>query len=98
MCLDGHVQLAGGKDTREGRVEICSNGVWGTIYHSNWDVHDATVACKQLGLYQPYSSIYACLIILIFLHSINKLLNFQELRHFVTVTLEQGQDPFYMLP
>ena len=63
MCLDGHVQLVGGKDTREGRVEVCSNGVWGTIFYTNWDIRDATVACKQLGLHQPYSSIYACLMI-----------------------------------
>ena len=52
------MRLVGGKDTIEGRVEICSNGVWGTIFSGGWDSRDATVACKQLGLYQPYSSIY----------------------------------------
>ena len=57
ICLNGHVRLAGGKDAIEGRVEICSNGVWGTIDHNHWDNHDATVACRQLGLYQPFSSI-----------------------------------------
>ena len=40
----------------EGRVEICSNGVWGTINGGGWDSRDAKVVCKQLGLYQPYSS------------------------------------------
>ena len=57
LCIDGHMRLVGGKDTNEGRVEICSNGVWGTIYHGGWDSRDATVACRLLGLYQPYSSI-----------------------------------------
>ena len=60
-CVNGFVRLVGGNDTNEGRVEICSNGVWGTIYSGGWDIHDATVACRQLGLYQPYSSMYCVL-------------------------------------
>ena len=51
------MRLVGGKDTREGRVEICTNGVWGTIYAGNWDSRDAKVVCRRLGLYQQYSSI-----------------------------------------
>ena len=64
ICIIGHVRLIGGKDDREGRVEICSNGVWGTIYSRGWGSRDATVACRQLGFYQPYSSTYLVLIML----------------------------------
>ena len=54
-CTDGGIRLIGGCLTEsEGRVEICSNGVWGTVYDGgSWDNRDATVICRQLG----YSSI-----------------------------------------
>ena len=55
LCTEGLLQLVGGRDEDEGRIEVCSNGVWGTIYAGNWDVNDATVVCRQLG-YQRYSS------------------------------------------
>ena len=58
LCVNGHLRLAGGKSVYEGRVEICSNGVWGTIWTSGWDSLDAKVVCKELGLYQTYSSMY----------------------------------------
>ena len=42
----------------EGRVEICSNGVWGTIrqQYRGFDSRAAVVVCRQLGFYQDYSS------------------------------------------
>ena len=58
FCIDGHLRLAGGKDVTEGRVEICNNGVWGTVYDGNWDSLDASVVCRQLGFYQTHSSMY----------------------------------------
>ena len=39
----------GGKTTREGRVEICFNNIWGSVCDDGWDTRDAAVACRQLG-------------------------------------------------
>ena len=50
MCMDGEVRLVGGKSEREGRVEMCYNGVWGVVCANNgWDEIAANVVCDQLG-------------------------------------------------
>ena len=52
-CSDGDVQLMGGENKLEGRVEICCDGVWGTVCNNGWDERDATVVCNLLGFGQP---------------------------------------------
>ena len=44
------MRLADGASYLEGRVEICSNGEWGTICNEAWNSTETDVVCRQLGL------------------------------------------------
>ena len=37
---------------REGRLEICFQGVWGALFDNDWSEVDAAVTCQELGFDQ----------------------------------------------
>ena len=49
VCTHGQVRLGNGWSDREGRVEICVDGTWGTVCGDGWGYNEARVVCRQLG-------------------------------------------------
>ena len=59
-CEDGIIRLRSGPSQSTGRLEVCVNGIWGTVCSDFWDNNDASVVCRQLG-YSPYGmNMYSC--------------------------------------
>lgn len=52
-CESGDIRLVSINNPLHGRVEVCFDGVWGTVCDRLWNNADAAVACRQLG----YSSL-----------------------------------------
>jgi len=46
---NGELRLAGGPAPNEGWVEICLQGIWGTICHLSGDSEETAIICAQLG-------------------------------------------------
>ena len=78
-CMTGDVRLEGGvADSSSGVVEICVDGVWGTVcdYFNEWNYDNAAVICRQLNLTTSGMTTLNLLSILLytiyfFLHSSN---------------------------
>ena len=49
-CTEGDVRLVSGASPVQGRVEACKDNVWGTLCRTYFEVADARVTCRQLGL------------------------------------------------
>ena len=41
--------MVNGATANQGRLEICINGVWGTVCDDNWTNNNAKAVCRQLG-------------------------------------------------
>ncbi len=48
-CIEGALRLVDGSSHNEGRVEVCSNGRWGTVCGDGWTPREAGLVCSRLG-------------------------------------------------
>ena len=62
---DWEMRLVNGGSSLEGRLEVCLNGVWGTICDQSWDDTDAGVACSQMGYSARGISFADCIMVIV---------------------------------
>ena len=49
VCTHGDVRLMHVSNQLDGRLDVCYDGVWGTVCSRGWNAIDAQVVCRQLG-------------------------------------------------
>ena len=61
-CINGNMRLVSpdGPNMVEGRVEYCSNGLWGTVTYYGFDNRDGEVVCRRLGYHHPSKTFCTC--------------------------------------
>ena len=47
-CTSGSVRIIPMSSSNDGVVEVCLDGVWGSITSHSWGNRDAEVVCKEL--------------------------------------------------
>ena len=47
-CNETDVRLVNGTAPTNGRVEVCLDGLWGSVCDDRWDSRDAAIVCRQL--------------------------------------------------
>ena len=72
MCNHGDMRLVNGtglvsNNNTSGTLEICINGVWGTVCDDNWNIDDAKVACNALGLPSTCENLLLILFVILFI-------------------------------
>ena len=56
-CSQGDVQLVGGRNEHEGRVDVCDGGQWKSVCDRMWGEEEAKVVCRQLNYSDPSSTL-----------------------------------------
>ena len=51
VCTEKEIRLYRENDEKSGIIEVCYEGVWGSVCDDDWGNKDANVACKQLGFF-----------------------------------------------
>ncbi|XP_064397919.1 neurotrypsin-like isoform X4 [Halichondria panicea] len=49
LTCKGSLRLVDGSSYNEGRVEVCSNGRWGTVCGDGWTEREVSLVCTRLG-------------------------------------------------
>lgn len=49
-CNEGEIRLVNGSSDQSGRLEVCTDQTWGCVCSTGFDVTDAYVVCRELGL------------------------------------------------
>ncbi len=57
--MEGEIRLVAGSTNREGRIELCSNGRWGTVCGDGWTEREAALVCSKLGYSSASRSLFA---------------------------------------